>query len=118
LAGHAQETTGGMQGTVKDPSGAVVPHAQISISGSALVGAKEQETDNSGFYRFANLPPGTYTLSVAAKGFKTFKREGLVIEVGHLPINDIALEVGAESTVVEVSEVSPLIETTRTENLT
>ena len=118
LAGHAQETTGGMQGTVKDPSGAVVPHAQVSISGASMAGSKDQETDSSGFYRFANLPPGTYTLSVAAKGFKTFKREGIVIEVGHLPITDVALEVGAESTVVEVSEVSPLIETTRTENLT
>lgn len=118
LAGHAQETTGGLQGTVKDPSGAVVPHATVAIASASLAGGKEQDTDSSGYYRFANLPPGSYTITVTSKGFKTFKREGLVIDVGHLPIADVALEVGAESTVVEVSEVSPLIETTRTENLT
>ena len=118
LAGHAQETTGGLQGTVKDPSGAVVPHAAVAIASASLAGGKEQDTDSSGSYRFANLPPGSYTITVTAKGFKTFKREGLQIDVGHLPIADVALEVGAESTVVEVSEVSPLIETTRTENLT
>ena len=114
LAGHAQETTGGLQGTVKDPSGAVVPHATVAIASASLVGGKEQDTDSSGYYRFANLPPGSYTITVTAKGFKTFKRDGLVIDVGHLPIADVALEVGAESTVVEVSEVSPLIETTIT----
>ena len=117
LAGHAQETTGGLQGTVKDPSGAVVPRAKVAVTSAALVGGKEQETDSSGYYRFANLPPGTYTITVTAKGFTTFKRE-LVLEVGHLPVTDVTLEVGAEATIVEVSAASPLIDTTRTENLT
>src|SRR5579859_7888805 len=80
LAGHAQETTGGLQGTVKDPSGAVVPHAHVAVTGASLVGGKELDTDSSGSYRFANLPPGSYTITVTSKGFKTFKREGLQIE--------------------------------------
>jgi len=65
----AQETTGGLQGTVKDDSGAVVPNATISLTGSNLVGTKSQTSDSNGYYRFANLPPGTYALTVAAKGF-------------------------------------------------
>src|SRR5437870_3958772 len=65
----AQETTGGLQGTVKDPSGAVVPSAHVVVTGSALVGSKEADTDTVGYYRFANLPPGKYTITVTAKGF-------------------------------------------------
>jgi Carboxypeptidase regulatory-like domain len=114
----AQETTGGMQGAVKDPSGAVVPNAKVVVTGSALVGSKELETDSSGYYRFANLPPGTYTITVSANGFKTFKRGGLILEVGHLPTSDIVLEVGSAATTVEVSAAAPVIDTTTTQNLT
>ena len=113
----AQETTGGLQGTVKDPSGAVVPMAHVAITGSNLVGSKELDTDGSGYYRFANLPPGTYTVRVTAKGFSTVKRE-LVLEVGHLPTVDVALEVGSSTTVVEVNAAAPVIDVTTTQNLT
>ena len=114
----AQETTGGLQGTVKDPSGAVVPNAHVVVTGSALVGSKEANTDSTGYYRFANLPPGTYTISVTANGFKTTKREGLILEVGHLPSIDFSLEVGVASSVVEVTSAAPVIDTTTTQNLT
>jgi hypothetical protein len=115
---YSQETTGGIQGTVRDPSGAVVPKAKVTVSSTSLVGDKELTTDASGYYRFANLPPGTYTITVVAKGFETFKREKVVLEVGHLPSVDVGLQVGAETQTVEVSTDSPIIDTTTTENLT
>src|SRR6266705_541599 len=118
LSAMAQETTGGLQGTVKDPSGAVVPNAKVVVTGTSLVGSKELETDSSGYYRFANLPPGNYTITVTAKGFKTFKRAGLTLEVGHLPTSDVVLEVGTAETIVEVSAAAPVIDTTTTQNLT
>ncbi|HVO56817.1 MAG TPA: carboxypeptidase regulatory-like domain-containing protein [Dongiaceae bacterium] len=96
---------------MKDPSGAVVPGAEISVTAASLVGSKQVLTDSSGYYRFANLPPGTYTITVAAKGFATVKRE-VLLEVGHLPTVDFALEVGSGSTVVEVSAASPQIDVT------
>jgi hypothetical protein len=114
----AQETTGGLQGTVKDPSGAVVSKASVVVTGSALGGEKSLVTDSSGYYRFANLPPGTYTVAVKASGFSELKREGILVEVGHLPTLDLTLAVGAAGTVVEVTGEAPAIDVTTNTNQT
>ncbi len=116
---YCQETTGGLQGTVKDPSGAVVPRATVTATTPTLVGAKVVESDADGYYRFSNLPAGTYSIKVEAKGFETLKRDGLIIEVGHLPTVDLTMKVGQVSTVVEVNEnEAPLIDTTTVTTLT
>src|SRR3954463_9410532 len=90
----AQETTAGLQGTVKDSSGALVRNAIVTVASRALVGEKSAKTDDNGYYRFANLPPGSYAVTVRAEGFATYKREGLGLELGRLPNIDIALQVG------------------------
>lgn len=113
-----QETTGGLAGTVKDPTGAVVSGATVTLIGPSLIGNKELVTDSSGYYRFTNLPPGTYTMTVRARGFKTTQRSGLNINVGRLPTVDITLQVGASATTVEVTSASPLIDTTTTQSIT
>ena len=114
----AQETTGGLTGTIKDATGALVSGAHVVVTGSSLAGTKEQDTDSGGYYRFSNLPPGTYAISVSAKGFKTTKREGLALEVGHLPSVDIVLEVGAAAEVVEVTGAAPVIDVTTNHTMT
>src|SRR5438270_13641184 len=103
----AQETTAGLQGTVKDASGAVVKGAQVTVRGNALLGEKSAKTDANGYYRFANLPPGTYSVAVKAEGFSATENNGLVLEVGHLPTIDFSLQVGKTSTVIEVSGAAP-----------
>ena len=107
----AQETTAGLQGTVRDPSGAVVPGATVEVSADSLVGTKTVTTDASGYYRFANLPPDKYTIEITAKGFSTAKRE-VTLEVGRLPNVDFALEVGTSATIVEVNGAAPQIDVT------
>src|SRR4051812_32503956 len=77
VSAFAQETTGGIQGTVKDPQGAVVSGATVSVSGPALIGTRTSTTDSAGIYRFSQLPPGTYELSVTASGFGTNKQSGI-----------------------------------------
>lgn len=115
---YSQETTGGMQGTVTDPSGAVVPKATVTATAPTLVGSKVVLSDAAGYYRFANLPPGTYTLTVTAPGFETLRRQGIVLEVGHLPTIDLQVKIGQTSTVVEVKTEGPLIDATTNTTLT
>jgi len=107
----AQETTGGLQGTVKDPSGGVIAGARVVVTANSLVGSKSVDTDASGYYRFANLPPDNYTVSVTANGFSTAKRE-VSLDVGRLPTVDFTLEVGRSETIVEVSGAAPQIDVT------
>jgi hypothetical protein len=114
----AQETTGGLQGTITDPSGAVVAGADVALTGTSLVGTKTLKTDQAGYYHFANLPPGQYSLRVTAKGFKELKLDGMVIEIGHLPTVNLTLELGATSTLVEVTGAAPVIDVTTQHTLT
>jgi hypothetical protein len=107
-----------MQGTVKDGSGAVLPEATVTISSPSLVGGKAATTDKQGNYRFTNLPPGPYVVTARAKGFTTVRRERLIIEVGHLPVIDLTMAVGGETTIVEVNAESPVIDVTSTSTLT
>jgi len=111
-ASSAQETTAGIQGYVKDQTGAVVVGAPVEISGPAL-GTKRTETDTSGFYRFSSLPPGTYRLTVSAKGFRVVKIEEVSLEVGRLPNIDVQLEVGAAAEMIEVRGESPAVDVTQ-----
>jgi hypothetical protein len=90
----------------------------VVVSGSALAGDKSLDSESNGYYHFANLPPGVYNVVVTAKGFKTEKREGLRVEVGHLPTVDIALEVGTAGEVVEVTGQAPVIDVTTNTNQT
>src|SRR6185436_18590858 len=83
-----------------------------------LVGDKQMKTDSNGYYRFANLPPGNYTITVKAEGFKTLKKESTELLVGHLPTLDFTLEVGGTESVIEVSSEAPLVDVTTTTNQT
>src|SRR5215467_3780536 len=109
----AQETTAGLQGIVKDSSGGVIVKASVEATSPALIGTKKMDTDAAGYYRFANLPPGTYILTVTASGFRTYRQENIQLLVGHLPSLDIVMQLGAVTETVDVSAAAALIDTTQ-----
>jgi outer membrane receptor protein involved in Fe transport len=109
----AQETTAGLQGTVKDPSGGVIANATVEVYGPALIGTRKVQTDTAGDYRIVALPPGQYTLSVSAAGFRTYKQGGIDLTVGRLPSIDVTLPVGAVAESVEVTGLAPIVDTTQ-----
>lgn len=105
------ERTSTIQGTIKDPSGAVVSGATVELNSTALfTGSTSTTTDSSGFYRFAELRPGTYNLSVTKTGFTTYKQTGIELAVGRVPTIDISLKVGATTETVEVTGAAPQID--------
>src|SRR5260370_663602 len=82
MSAFAQETTGGLQGTVKDPQGAVIPGATVDVTSTALIGKKTETTDSGGYFHFEQLPPGVYSISVNAPGFAPQAKGNLELRVG------------------------------------
>ncbi len=109
----AQETTAGIQGMVKDPSGAVVGNATIEVTSPALIGSKKVQTDSAGAYRVTGLPPGTYTLTVTAPNFRSYKQTGIELSAGRLPSIDVQLQVGTVAETIEVSGAAPIVDVTQ-----
>ena len=111
-AAFAQETTGGIKGYVKDKSGASVPKAEVELTSEALIVPKKAVADNAGYFYFAVLPPGSYTLSVTAPGFRTYKQIGIPLTVGALPTIDVSMEIGSVAETIEVTGRAPIVDVT------
>src|SRR5438445_12959986 len=75
------QTTSNIEGTVKDPRGAVVAGAQIKAASASLAVERTTTSDENGFYRIAALPAGTYTLAVSGSGFANSTFENVELTV-------------------------------------
>src|SRR5712692_873331 len=98
----AQEFRATLQGTVTDPSGATVAGAEVALKNVDTAVERKTVTDNSGHYIFQFLPPGAYSLTTKAAGFKTNVREGIDLSLGENVRLDIELPVGQASETIEV----------------
>src|SRR5438445_3130856 len=108
----AQAGTGELTGLVADPSGAVVPNAQITLTNSATGDKRTTVTTPAGVYRFSALPiVGTYTLEIAPKGFKAVKIANLVMSVGTTVTQDVKLELGAGTEQITVEAGAEVVQT-------
>jgi hypothetical protein len=108
----AQETTGGIQGQVTDPSGAAVPNATVEISGGPLPRPITLQTDGTGQFLQQQLPVGMYTVTVKAQGFSTVRKTDTPVVLGRATRVDFRLEVGQVSESVVVSAEAVLVDTT------
>jgi hypothetical protein len=107
----AQVTSGSLTGIVHDPSGAVVPGAKVVLTDTTKGYDYPTTTDAVGRYVITNLLPSTYKLSVEAAGFKTYIRDGIIVDVGTRVAADVHLELGATAQAVEVTGAAPLLST-------
>ena len=108
-SGGAQELTATLSGNVTDSSGAVIPHATVTITLNSVNGAtRVVESDGSGNYIAPQLTAGTYSVSATAAGFQTFKVREVVLNVAERHTLNITLKAGAtsETVVVEDNPVS------------
>ncbi|MBI3651060.1 MAG: TonB-dependent receptor [Acidobacteria bacterium] len=113
-----QENTGSIQGTVKDQSGAVIPDAKVTISGTNLIRPIDTKADSKGFYVFPKLPVGTYTVTASQVNFKTVKQEGIMLELGKQLTIDMDLPAGNVSESVTVTASSETIDVTSSKTAT
>ncbi len=95
--------TGTLIGAVTDPSGAVVPGAQITLRDSTTGQSRSVITNSAGQYSFPSVPPGTYSVTATHTGFSEVAVPRVVIEVGQSSNVNLRLEVGTSQQVVEVS---------------
>ena len=111
-AAHGQTlgSTAALSGSVSDPSGARVPNASVTIKNPEKGITRAFKTDAEGNFSFALLPAATYTLTVEAAGFMTFKQQGITLEVGQSATQGITLTIGATTQIV-VESTAPLLQT-------
>jgi len=95
-----------MSGTVKDPSGGVLPGVTVSVSSPALQGTRETVTDGNGFYNLQALPPGSYTVRFALQGFASLENKNVIVPLGSVALVDVNMAVAAVTEVVQVSAQS------------
>jgi hypothetical protein len=111
----AQYLTGSIVGIITDQSGAVVPGAKVVISNEHTGLTRQATTDSSGHYRAVDVPEGTYTISVSARGFTPLKKTNVVVVIGQVNEQDLRINVGAVTQTVTVKSGAAVLQTETTD---
>ncbi len=97
-------TGGSVSGTVRDPNGAVIPRAALTLVNSAQQTTYGAVTGSQGLYSFPNLPVGHYDLTISAGGFATQRKTNLVVDTDSALRVDATLSIGVQSEAVTVTD--------------
>jgi hypothetical protein len=111
---NAQQTLGGITGTVTDTSGAVVSGATVNLVGDETKLTRTQTTSSSGSYLFVNIPIGKYTLSISQDGFQSQTVPSLLVQANRTLTVNAELKIGnvSESITVEETPLINMVDTT------
>lgn len=113
--GQSAALNGQIEGTVTDPSGAVVAKVKVEIVNNGTGYKRSTETDDAGFFRFTLLPLGAYTLTAEASGFAPEKRTDILLNAGTTATINLPLAVAGTQRTITVTEEAPVIEPGRTD---
>jgi len=106
---------GSISGVVKDPSGSVVPKANVTVRELSTGALQQTHTSADGYFTFPVLPVGRYELSVQASGFQGYQRKDIVLDTNAALRIDVPLEIGAVSQTVSVTDNTLHVETVSTQ---
>lgn len=106
----AQIATGGVTGTVMDPSGAVVPGATVTLINTATGVKQTTQSTATGTYSFTGVQPGAYDLRAGAPGFKTFVDRGLQVHVQQTATVNVHFITGVVTQNITVTAAPPLLQ--------
>ena len=106
------QTTSNIEGTVKDPRGAVVSGAEVKAASTSLALERSTTSDENGFYRIAALPAGTYTVTVSRTGFANSTFETVELTVNRTLTLDVQLELGSVKEQINITAEAVLIDST------
>lgn len=111
---YAQQTLGGITGTVTDSSGAVISGATVTLVGNETKLSRTQTTNSTGSYLFVNLPIGTYTLSFTQQGFQSQNIPSIAVQANRTATVNAELKIGdvSESITVEETPLINMVDTT------
>ncbi|MCI0351066.1 MAG: carboxypeptidase-like regulatory domain-containing protein, partial [Acidobacteriales bacterium] len=98
----AQRLDGDLRGEIKDPGGAVIPGAKVTITRQTTGLTRTVDTTGSGVFFFGSLLPGKYDVEAEAAGFKRYVRRGVDVSANRVSDLSIELEIGDVTATVEV----------------
>jgi hypothetical protein len=111
----AQTTTGSIRGVVTDDSGGVLPGVTVTLKGPATAGTPTTTTNETGVYRFPNLAPGAYQITVELTGFNTSTQTGIQVALGGTTEVGVQLKLSNQQETVTVVAQSPVVDATTTQ---
>jgi hypothetical protein len=102
-----------LEGTITDPTGAVVPNVTVKLTNTQTGASFSAASNGSGYYVFPVIPVGTYDLTAEPSGFAAYTLKGIEVAVGAKINLPVALALKGQQESVEVTGETPVIETTR-----
>ena len=109
-AGNAQTFRGGINGTVVDPSGAVVPNAEVTVTNTQTGMERKSLTTTDGLYSFQDLPLGTYKIRVTAAGFPPYIADNVAVSAGRMYTLPVPLSLAKQAASIEVSAAAVAVD--------